>query len=261
MIRAANLESIDRNLARPSTGTTEDGTGGAEPMEIGSMRGYGYSGSYPRPPRFPNRPYTPAPSYTSAANMFGRGIPRMWRPPQGKPWQQPNMPGTNNNVPPQPHQHTSTATGFRQQRYNHPYGGYRQTYDRRPRYGNWHGPPSPANRNSFTPTSPSPRYAAGARPTQNWRDKRPEHRKGRYAVQNVEKDANEPDTTFLPTDTDKDSGANATEVESSQQEQLYDDVPEYGNEEDDYYWDDPNYGEQYFDVPNDHPYNQDYFLE
>ena len=64
MSRAANLEAIDKNLARPSSSSTSGMNDDAEPMEIGMLNWRRNSG-YGPPPRpnwyFPNRPTMPPP--------------------------------------------------------------------------------------------------------------------------------------------------------------------------------------------------------
>ena len=73
MIRASNIDSIERNLTRPSTSSTENAT--SEPMEIGSMEVYNNAPFGRAMP--PTRGYPPTTRRATngrfpIANVFGR---------------------------------------------------------------------------------------------------------------------------------------------------------------------------------------------
>ena len=72
MIRASNIESIERNLTRPASSATENSEG--EPMEIGQIQPH--NNSFYKRPQPATRPYIFGPNERiSVANTLGRGYP------------------------------------------------------------------------------------------------------------------------------------------------------------------------------------------
>ena len=188
MIRASNIDSIERNLTRPTTSSTDNTT--SEPMEIGSMEAYNnvpFARAMP-----PMRGYPPATRPTMngrfpIANAFGRGYPgysAYWpRQFQGQQWNT-YRPAYNNRPP----GYARSMPPVRPPQMPYRQGNQNQFTSSRCR-----GRPQQSwnsySRQQFDNNQHYPRqgYPYGQfRPPTTWSDKDPKQAKSKFAVQTLE---------------------------------------------------------------------------